>query len=210
MSVERQQGGAYQLDLFDEALLKALRPERPGDCGTGAGNREEQQALAASAEQRALMWEVMERVASSANLNQAYKRVKANRGAPGVDGMTVDDLGPWLVDHKDELVAQLVRGTYQPQPVKGRKTPKPGGGVRQLGIPTVVDRLVQQAILQVLQPILDADFSASSFGFRPGRSAHDALARLEMMVAMTGFELPIGVVRQYIASGIKLSSTSPG
>ncbi len=68
MSVERQQGGAYQLDLFDEALLKALRPERPGDGGTGAGNREEQQALAASAEQRALMWDVMERVASSANL----------------------------------------------------------------------------------------------------------------------------------------------
>ncbi len=87
------------------------------------------------------MWAVMERVASSANLNQAYKHVKANRGAPGgdgmtVDGMTVDDLGPWLVDHKDELVVQLLRGTYQPQPVKGRKTPKPGGGVRQLGIPT--------------------------------------------------------------------------
>ncbi len=141
MSVERQQGGAYQLDLFDEALMKTLRPERPGDGGTGAGNREERQALAASAEQRALMWDVMERVASSANLNQAYKRVKANRGAPGVDGMTVDDLGPWLVDHKDELVAQLVRGTYQPQPVKGRKTPKPGGGVRQLGIPPGIDRL---------------------------------------------------------------------
>ncbi len=183
MSVERQQGGAYQLDLFDEALMKALRPERPGDGGTGAGNREEQQALAASTEQRALMPEVMERVASSANLNQAYKHVKANRGAPGVDGMTVGDLRSWLAEHKDELVAQLARGDYRPQPVLGVEIPKPGGGVRQLGIPTAVDRLVQQAILQVLQPILDPTFSASSFGFRPGRSAHDALAQAREYVA---------------------------
>ncbi len=123
------------------------------------------------------------RVASSANLNQAYKRVKANKGSPGVDGMSVQDLRPWLVDHKDELVAQLVRGGYRPEPVKGVEIPKPGGGMRQLGIPTVIDRLVQQAILQVLQPILDASFSGSSFGFRPGRSAHDALFQAGKYVA---------------------------
>ena len=120
---------------------------------------------------------LMERVAASANLNQAYKRVKANKGAAGVDGMTVGDLRSWLADHKDELVASLIRGDYRPSPVLGVDIPKPGGGMRQLGIPTVVDRLVQQAVLQVLQPILDPTFSEASFGFRPGRGAHDALSR---------------------------------
>jgi RNA-directed DNA polymerase len=183
MSVERQQGGAYQGDLFDEALLKALRPDAPGDGGTGAGACVEPQALTAVARQRALTQDLMERVASSANLNQAYRRVKANKGAPGVDGMTVQDLRPWLADHKDDLVAHLVRGDYRAQPVLGVEIPKPGGGVRLLGIPTVVDRLAQQAILQVLQPILDPSFSASSFGFRPGQSAHDALAQAGKYVA---------------------------
>jgi RNA-directed DNA polymerase len=183
MSMERQQGGAYQGDLFDEALLKALRHDVPGNGGTGTGACEEQQALAALDQQRALTQGLMERVAASANLNQAYKRVKANKGAPGVDGMTVQDLRPWLADNKDKLVAQLVRGDYRPQPVLGAEIPKPGGGVRQLGIPTVVDRLVQQAILQVLQPILDPTYSESSFGFRPGRCAHDALAQAGKYVA---------------------------
>ncbi len=183
MSVERQQGGAYQGDLFDEALMKALRHGAPGDGGTGAGACAEPQALTALEQQRALTQDLMERVVSSANLNQAYKRVKANKGAPGVDGMTVQDLRAWLAENKDRLVTQLVRGDYQPQPVLGVEIPKPDGGVRQLGIPSVVDRLVQQAILQVLQPILDPSFSASSFGFRPGRSAHDALAQAGKYVA---------------------------
>jgi RNA-directed DNA polymerase len=125
----------------------------------------------------------MERIAGSANLNQAYKRVKANRGAPGVDGMTVDDLRPWIARNKDALLTALLDGSYQPQPVRGVEIPKPGGGKRQLGIPTVVDRLVQQAILQVLEPLLDPSFSASSFGFRPGRGAHDALLRAREYVA---------------------------
>ncbi|MCK4374681.1 MAG: group II intron reverse transcriptase/maturase [Candidatus Brocadiae bacterium] len=119
----------------------------------------------------------MERICERANLNRAYKRVKANQGAPGVDGMTVDDLYAWLVEHKEELVASLLGGSYQPQPVRGKEIPKPGGGVRQLGIPTVVDRLVQQAILQVLEPLLDPTFSASSYGFRPRRGAHQALRK---------------------------------
>ena len=117
----------------------------------------------------------MEEVVDRDNLNRAYRRVKANKGAPGVDGMTIRDLRDWIAAHKEELIASLLDGSYQPQPVRGVEIPKPGGGMRQLGIPTVVDRLVQQAILQVLEPMLDPTFSASSYGFRPGRSAHDAL-----------------------------------
>ena len=109
--------------------------------------------------------------------------MKANKGAPGVDGMTVDELRAWIAEHKQELIASLLDGSYQPQPVRGVQIPKPGGGMRQLGIPTVVDRLVQQAILQVLEPILDPTFSASSYGFRPGRGAHDALAQAREYVA---------------------------
>jgi RNA-directed DNA polymerase len=119
----------------------------------------------------------MEEVTERDNLNRAYRQVRANKGAAGVDGMTVGELSAWIARHKDELIASLLDGTYQPQPVRGVEIPKPGGGMRQLGIPTVVDRLVQQAVLQVLEKILDPTFSTSSFGFRPGRGAHDALAQ---------------------------------
>jgi RNA-directed DNA polymerase len=101
------------------------------------------------------------------NLNRAYRRVLANKGAPGVDGLTVRELKTWIAGHKAELIASLVDGSVE--------IPKPGGGVRQLGIPTVVDRLVQQTILQVLEPLLDPTFSDASFGFRTGRGAHDGL-----------------------------------
>jgi RNA-directed DNA polymerase len=125
----------------------------------------------------------MEDVASSANVNQAYKRVKANKGAAGVDGMSITDLLPWIRENREKLIASLLDGSYQPKTVRGVEIPKPGGGNRQLGIPTVVDRLVQQAILQVLEPILDPTFSPSSFGFRPGKSAHQALAQAQTYVA---------------------------
>ena len=137
MSVERQQGGAYQPDLPDEALLEALRRGATGEGGTGTGARAERQAVTAVAEQRSLTHGLIERVASSANLNRAYRRVKAKKGAPGVDGMTVHELGPWLAVNREVLVAQLVAGAYRPQPVLGVEIPKPGGGVRQLGIPPV-------------------------------------------------------------------------
>ena len=97
--------------------------------------------------------------------------------------MTVDDLRLWIAQNKDTLSTALLDGSYQPQPVRGVEIPKPGGGKRQLGIPTVVDRLVQQAILQVLEPLLDPNFSASSFGFRPGRGTHAALLRAQEYVA---------------------------
>jgi RNA-directed DNA polymerase len=122
----------------------------------------------------------MERVCERANLNRAYKRVKANKGAAGVDGMSVDELSGWIAEHKESLSESLLNGTYRPQSVLGVEIPKPGKkGTRLLGIPTVVDRLVQQAIHQVLEPIFDPGFSDSSFGFRPGRNAHQALKQAQ-------------------------------
>jgi len=121
----------------------------------------------------------MERVVSRPNLLAAYKRVKRNKGSPGIDGMTVEELPHWLGDHWQEVRERLLAGTYQPRPVKRQLIPKPGGGQRELGIPTVVDRLIQQALLQVLQPQFDPGFSDHSYGFRPGRRAHDAVRRAQ-------------------------------
>jgi len=182
MAAERQQGKSYQRFLFKE-LEEDLRPDHPGEGGTGPGTIEEQQAATASDPARALTERLMEEVCQLDNLNQAYRRVKANKGAPGVDGMTIDELPAWFAAHKQETLAALLDGSYEPQPVRGAQIPKPGGGVRQLGIPTVSDRLVQQAILQVLEPLLDPTFSDSSYGFRPGRGAHDALAQAQKYVA---------------------------
>jgi len=111
------------------------------------------------------------------NLNAAYKRVKKNGGAAGVDGMTVDEMLPYLQEHKEEFIRSVADGTYKPKPVRRVEIPKPGGGVRQLGVPTVIDRMLQQAVVQVLQPIFERTFSESSYGFRPCRSAQQAIAR---------------------------------
>jgi len=175
MSVKRRQGSGDQKDLFDQALQASLRHGATGESGTGPGACAEPQAFTAWEQQRALTRMLMEEVASSANLNQAYRRVKANKGAAGVDAMSIADLLPWLRENRERLIVSLLDGSYQPKTVRGVEIPKPGGGTRQLGIPTVVDRLVQQAILQVLEPILDPAFSPSSFGFRPGKSAYQAL-----------------------------------
>jgi len=117
----------------------------------------------------------MEQVVGRANALAALKRVKQNKGGPGVDGMTVEELSPYLVTHWEGIRGQLLSGTYQPQPVRRHDIPKPGGGTRTLGIPTVLDRLIQQCLLQVLTPRFDPTFSEHSHGFRPGRSAHDAV-----------------------------------
>ena len=145
--------------------------------------REASQASTAGQDEGALARQVMEAMVEPSNLNRAYRRVKANRGSPGVDGMSVGELGDWCRAHKHELVATLLAGRYRPQPIRGVDIPKPGGGTRQLGIPTVVDRLVQQALLQVLEPILEPHFSERSYGFRPGRSAHQALKQGQAYVA---------------------------
>ena len=120
---------------------------------------------------------LFERILSRDNLNQAYLQVVRNKGAAGVDGMTYDQLLPYLKEQKEELLTQLRQGKYNPQPVLRVEIPKPDGGKRKLGIPTVVDRMLQQAINQVLQPIFEPTFSDNSFGFRPKRSAHHAIIR---------------------------------
>lgn len=123
--------------------------------------------------------ELMEKVVEASNLEQAYKRVVGNKGSAGIDQMSVKELDQWMKDNKDQLIQNLLEGTYEPAPVKRVDIPKPKGGTRQLGIPTVVDRLVQQAILQILTLIFEPIFSDSSYGFRPGRSAHQALTKAQ-------------------------------
>jgi RNA-directed DNA polymerase len=122
---------------------------------------------------------LMEEVCRRDNLIRALKRVRSNRGSPGVDGMTVDELPGFLKEHWPAIRKQLLSGAYRPKPVKRVEIPKPGGGVRKLGVPTVLDRFLQQAVLQVLQRDWDRTFSRWSYGFRPGRSAHQAIAQAQ-------------------------------
>jgi group II intron reverse transcriptase/maturase len=117
----------------------------------------------------------MERVLSRPNLQAALKRVRQNKGSPGIDGMSVDELPDYLREHWPALREQLLAGRYQPQAVKRQLIPKSGGGMRELGIPSVLDRFIQQALLQTLQPCIDPSFSRHSYGFRPGRRAHEAI-----------------------------------
>jgi len=176
MSVERQKGNTHG----------------EGDAGgTRVTPAEEPQTFTASDRPRALTDQLMEQVCEPKNLVGAYRRVRANKGKPGVDGMTVHQLADWLRENHRALTASLLDGTYRPQPVRGVQIPKPGGGQRQLGIPVAVDRLVQQAILQVLNPILDPTFSNSSYGFRPGRDAHMALEQARKYVAQEGREIVV-------------------
>ncbi|MBT9162483.1 MAG: Group II intron-encoded protein LtrA [Dehalococcoidia bacterium] len=126
--------------------------------------------------------ELLEEVLASDNLAQAWKRVKANKGAPGIDGMTIEDFPDHVRAHWSAVRQQIREGRYQPQAVRRVEIPKPGGGKRLLGIPTVMDRVIQQAVAQVLTPIFDPTFSDSSFGFRPGRNAHQAIRQVQRHV----------------------------
>jgi len=125
----------------------------------------------------------MEEVCDRENLVRAWQRVRDNKGAPGVDGMTIAEATGYLREHWPSIRSQLLEGTYRPQPVRRVGIPKPDGGVRKLGVPCVVDRLIQQALLQVLQKQWDQTFSEHSYGFRPGRSAHQAVAQAQAYVA---------------------------
>jgi len=120
---------------------------------------------------------LLDMILDNDNLNTAYQRVKKNGGAAGVDGMTVDEMYPYLREHGRELVTSIRGGWYKPKPVRRVEIPKPDGGVRLLGVPTVIDRMIQQAILQVLQPIFEPTFSDNSYGFRPGRNAQQAIEK---------------------------------
>jgi RNA-directed DNA polymerase len=127
---------------------------------------------------------LMEEVCERENLREALRRVKANKGSPGVDGMTIDEITEYLKQHWPAIREQLLSGTYEPKPVRRVEIPKPDGvGVRKLGIPTVLDRFIQQAVMQVLQKRWDPTFSQHSYGFRPGRSAHQAVAQAQRYIA---------------------------
>lgn len=126
---------------------------------------------------------LLEKILQPTNLNNAYKKVKSNKGAGGVDGMSVDELLPFLRDNQVQLIQQLKDGKYRPNPVRRVEIPKETKGeFRKLGVPTVVDRVFQQAITQVLSPIYEEQFSENSFGFRPKRGAHDALKQCQQNV----------------------------
>jgi RNA-directed DNA polymerase len=159
-----------------EQLQLAFTPADADVSATPGGDGAEPDVAKCEPERPAVTTSLMEAVCERENLKNALRRVKANKGSPGIDGMTVDQVADYLrvhwPTHRDELLA----GTYTPSPVRRVEIPKPDGGVRKLGIPTVLDRFIQQAVLQVLQPAFDPTFSTHSYGFRPGRSAHQAVA----------------------------------
>ena len=133
-------------------------------------------------EERNQTTDLLEQITSLSNLQKAYKQVRRNGGSCGVDKMRIKDFGEWFRQNYQELQSQILQGNYEPQSVRGVQIPKPKGGFRQLGIPTVKDRVVQQAISQVLQPIYDPKFSLNSYGFRPRRNAHQALKEARKIV----------------------------
>ena len=160
-----------QAELPLESRGEAPRVQRSGEARP-----------AASGDERSGTAALMERVVERGNVKAALKRVRQNKGSPGVDGMTVDELPQHLVENWETIRAQLLDGTYQPLPVREVEIPKSGGGVRKLGIPSALDRFLQQSILQVLQPMFDPTFSEHSHGFRPGRSAHDAVCEAQRYI----------------------------
>jgi RNA-directed DNA polymerase len=166
----------------DQAELN-LGTGTSGEARSVAAQETEARAAKTDLESRAVAGPSMEAIVERDNLRKALAQVKRNKGSAGVDGMTIDELGPYLKAHWPTIRAQLVDGTYKPQPVRRVEIPKASGGTRPLGIPTVLDRFVQQAVMQVLQAEWDRTFSEYSFGFRPKRSAHQAVARAQEYIA---------------------------
>jgi RNA-directed DNA polymerase len=176
--MERQKQGVvtYQLEFdFDTVAEWACPHGEVTGASPEAKPSREQQVFAAWKEATPRDQRLLEVIADPGNLRRAYRKVKSNKGAPGVDGLTIEATEQWLRNNPGKLRQSLLDGSYKPQEVRGKSIPKPHGGERQLGIPTVRDRIVQQAIVQVLTPIIDPQMSESSYGFRPKRSAHDAL-----------------------------------
>jgi RNA-directed DNA polymerase len=164
-------------------LVLAFMEEDRGEAPKGLQEGTESSAGERGMESPALAEQLMEEVCGRENCKQALKRVKANKGSAGVDGMTVQQLPEYLKQHWPAIREQLLNGTYKPQPVRRVEIPKPDGGVRKLGIPTVLDRFIQQAVMQVLQGRWDRTFSDHSYGFRPGRSAHQAVEQAQQYIA---------------------------
>ena len=169
-----------------DADRRAVMP-RATPAGSGRNSREEgagaSRVTANSEPSEPKAAELMDAVVERENLFAALRRVQANKGSAGVDGMSVEELTPYLKAHWPRIKEDLLAGRYEPSPVRGVEIPKPDGkGVRQLGIPTVLDRLIQQALHQVMQPLFDPNFSARSYGFRPGRNAHQAVLQAQVYV----------------------------
>jgi group II intron reverse transcriptase/maturase len=165
-----------------EAHASAARPEADGRNLSGAGSGAESRTAAVGLPKPEAS-RLMEAAVERSNLFRAYERVVKNEGAPGVDRLTVSEFKPWLQQHWKRVRQDLLTGVYEPSSVRKVEIPKPQGGVRTLGIPTVLDRLIQQALNQVLQPLFDPEFSSSSYGFRPGRNAHQAVKAAQGYVA---------------------------
>jgi len=171
---DRRQKNQLELAFMEEGRSEAPTASMQGT-ESSAGKR--------GIESPAIAEQLMEEVCGRENCKQALKRVKANKGSAGVDGMTVQQLPEYLKQHWPVIREQLLSGTYEPQPVRRVEIPKPDGGVRKLGIPTVLDRFLQQAVMQVLQGKWDRTFSDHSYGFRPGRSAHQAVEQAQQYIA---------------------------
>jgi RNA-directed DNA polymerase len=172
-------GGKRQKNQLVLAFLEEYRGEAPKGLPEGT----ESPVAKRMAESPAFGSQWMEEICGRENCLHALAKVKANRGSPGVDGMTVQQLPGYLKEQWLTIREQLLSGTYRPQPVRRVEIPKPGGGVRKLGIPTVLDRFLQQAVMQVIQRSWDRSFSEHSYGFRPGRSAHQAVAQAQQYIA---------------------------
>lgn len=163
---QRQQNSPHGSCLVEGAVKPQAKPGAPSSCPA-------QKEANTGKEDQTLMEQVLERQ----RMQAALRRVRENKGAPGIDGMTVDELPEYLKKHWPAIKEELLAGTYKPKPVKQVEIPKPSGGVRLLGIPTVLDRLIQQALLDAMTPIFNPDFSDNSYGFRPGRNAHQAVEK---------------------------------
>jgi len=173
----QQQDITYQYDLFNQTGQDVIRPFATGEAVSGTESTKALQIKEAGGQERALTHDLMGAILCHSNIKQAYKQVKQNKGVAGIDQMPVGEFAVWYAANGEILLSQLHNGTYEPQGVKQVEIPKPNGGKRKLGIPTVTDRIIQQAIAQVLSPIYERKFSDHSYGFRPNRSAHQALKK---------------------------------
>jgi RNA-directed DNA polymerase len=164
-------------------LKITLQAAATGEARSGGMEGTEARTAETEIESQAAGGPLMEVIVERDNLRKALAHVKRNKGAAGIDGMSLDALAPYLKEHWPVIRVQLLEGSYKPQPVRRVEIPKASGGTRSLGIPTVLDRFIQQAVLQVLQAAWDPTFSEHSFGFRPSRSAHQAVARAQQLIA---------------------------
>jgi RNA-directed DNA polymerase len=180
--------------------LGRARHQKPGQPGRVVNGKGEACAAAARDEARVASQnceglgreDLLQQALSRENMAAAWKRVKANRGSAGVDGLSIEQTREYLKTHWPRIRSELLCGAYRPQAMRRVEIPKPMGGMRELGIPTVIDRMIQQALLQVLQPLIDPTFSQFSYGFRPGRSAHDAV-RQAQRYAQEGFRVVVDI-----------------